>query len=241
MDYLRRDSFFTGVSEGIIGNQRIVKMFNVQNDKIVVEHKGIHSIENFINSRRIMYLQVYLHKTVLAAEQLLIKILKRASELFMNGKQLFASPSLRYFLEKTVSVKEFESGEAIKHFANLDDTDIMNSIKVWGDSDDKVLALLSKSLVGRRLYKTELLDSEYDKNKIEDLKNRAIKFYKVDKSLADYLVFSGKSKIDYYNPDNQILIMLKNGDLKNISEISEQINFISKPIERHFICYPKNM
>jgi HD superfamily phosphohydrolase len=241
MDYLRRDSFFTGVSEGVIGNQRIVKMFNIVDDKIVVEHKGIHSIENFINSRRIMYLQVYLHKTVLAAEQLLIKILKRASELFMSGVNLFASPSLKYFLGKTVSVKEFENGEAIAHFANLDDTDILNSIKVWANSEDKVLALLSKSLIGRRLYKTEISDIEIDLSKLEDLRKRAVEFYNVDKELGDYLVFSGKSVTEYFNPNNKIPILLKDGSLANITEVSDQFKNINNPIERHFICYPKEM
>ncbi|MDR1810082.1 MAG: HD domain-containing protein, partial [Prevotella sp.] len=155
LDYLRRDSFFTGVTEGNIGSARIIKMLNVRNDKLVVEAKGIYSIENFLTSRRLMYWQVYLHKTAVAAEKMLINTLKRAKELAADGKNLFAPPSLAYFLQNDINRNNF-GDEALHHYIRLDDNDIWCSLKVWSEHPDCVLSLLSRSLIDRRLFKIEL-------------------------------------------------------------------------------------
>lgn len=240
MDYLRRDSFFTGVSEGVIGTQRIIKMLNIIDDQLVVEQKGIHSIENFISSRRIMYLQVYLHKTVLAAEQLLINILKRANEVFQEQGNIFAAPALKYFLKNNINKVDFENGEALEMFSQLDDNDIMNSIKVWGNHSDKTLSLLSKSLVERRLYKTEIQNDEFEADKLERLTKEAVKFYDLDPDLASYLVFEGKINTEYYSSNNEIKLLQKDDTIIKASEVSDEIkNALNNPIKKCFLNYPK--
>ena len=157
LDYLRRDSFFTGVSEGNIGSARIIKMLNLKDDRLVVESKGIYSIENFLMSRRLMYWQVYLHKTAVAAEKMLINTLRRARHLSMEGKELFASPALSYFLRNDPTLDDFKGdGEALYRFMDLDDNDIWTALKVWSTNDDTVLSVMSEAMVNRRLFKIEI-------------------------------------------------------------------------------------
>ncbi|MBS1500981.1 MAG: HD domain-containing protein, partial [Bacteroidetes bacterium] len=171
MDYLNRDSFFTGVSEGVISFDRIIKMLNVVDDHIAVEEKGIYSIEKFLIARRLMYWQVYLHKTVIAAEQLLANILRRARELALGGQSLFATPALRHFLEKPISKKSFEAENShLEIFAQLDDTDIMASIKVWEESGDFVLSHLCKMLMRRNLYHVDITSEPPDEKQLAKLR-----------------------------------------------------------------------
>ena len=159
LDYLRRDSFFTGVSEGNIGSARIIKMLDVKEDKLVVESKGIYSIENFLMSRRLMYWQVYLHKTAVAAEKMMINTLRRARELTLGGEKLFASPSLAYFLENETTLADFEEyGVALRHFVQLDDNDLRSALKVWASHPEKVLSVLSEGMVKRKLFKMDIKD-----------------------------------------------------------------------------------
>ena len=168
LDYLRRDSFFTGVNEGNIGSARIIKMMDVRNDRLVIDSKGIYSIENFLLSRRLMYWQVYLHKTAVAAEKMLINTLTRAKELASQGEKLFASPSLSYFLEKDATLADFENnGEALQHFVNLDDSDIWSALKVWTSHPDKVLSLLSNGMVNRKLFKIEITPKKQNASRIK--------------------------------------------------------------------------
>lgn len=243
MDYLRRDSFFTGVSEGVIGTQRIVKMLNVVDNHLVVEAKGIYSIENFLSSRRIMYWQVYLHKTVVAAEYLLMNILRRAKYLTKKGEEVFASPALKYFLKQEVQREEFlENEEVLDYFANLDDVDILGAIKVWQNHDDKALSILSRSLINRNLFKVEFQNSSFDSDYLGKLKTRCSEHYNISLEEASYLVFADFASNEEYNQvSNPIKILDHKLGLKNLDEISESLYYksLTKKETRHFLCYPK--
>ena len=178
LDYLKRDSFFTGVSEGVVSSDRIIKMLNVAKGELVIEAKGIYSVEKFLIARRLMYWQVYLHKTVLSAENLLVKILKRAKELSLSGTELFATPALSLFLKNNFNKKDFTSKkELLNQFVLLDDYDIMASVKVWTLSDDKILSLLCSSLIDRNLYKIELQNKKFNSSYIKTLQEKIMKKY----------------------------------------------------------------
>lgn len=244
LDYLRRDSFFTGVSEGVIGTQRIIKMMNVVDDNLVVEAKGIYSIENFLTSRRIMYWQVYLHKTVLAAEYLLMNILKRAKELCLKGENISASGPLLFFLNESMSFNEFESSEkALKYFTALDDIDILSAIKSWTLHPDFVLSTLSENLINRNLFHIELSKTPFEKSKVEALKTDYINKLRLNYEDISYFVFTDKVSTYTYKPDSErINILYKNGDILNIAQASDQLNVdaLSKEISKYFLCFPKN-
>lgn len=244
MDYLNRDSFYSGVSEGVISYDRIIKMLNVHKDQLVVEDKGIYSIEKFIVARRLMYWQVYLHKTVLSAENLLVKILSRAKFLANVGEELFATPAFNYFLYNKVSKKDFEKNpDLLDLFAQLDDYDIHTSIKVWMNHHDKVLARLCTNIVERKLFRIELQAKNIDVAYVNAKKAEVIKKYKIEKEEADYFVFTGSISNNAYNPQSdKINILFKNGQLKDITEASDQLNIraLSTPVEKFFICYPKD-
>lgn len=241
LDYLKRDTFFTGVSEGVIGTERIIKMLNVVDDNLVVEEKGIYSIEKFLLARRLMYWQVYLHKTVLAAESLLIKILDRANELSQKNKDLFATPALKVFL--TGEHQAFKSdSELIKAFARLDDFDIVSSIKAWTECDDKVLSFLSNMLVNRQLFRTHLSKTPFSEDFIEERKSLIAKKLGISKDDASFLVFSESTSNSAYSLDmGSIGILLKNGETKDITEVSDDldVSFYTKNIVKYFVCYPK--
>ena len=241
MDYLNRDSFFTGVSEGVISFDRIIKMLNVVDDHIAVEEKGIYSIEKFLIARRLMYWQVYLHKTVIAAEQLLGKILKRARELALSGKQLFTTPALEHFLVKKISKQEFISQDHhLEIFASLDDTDIMSAIKVWTQCDDQVLSELCKMMMRRRLYHVEISNNPPDKQLISSLIKKAEAKYPI----ADYFVFTDTIKNMAYKPgDGSIRILMKDGSLQDIATASDNSNLeaLATTVKKYIICYTKDL
>lgn len=226
LDYLRRDSFFTGVKEGNIGSERIIKMLDIKNDKLVVDEKGIYSIENFLIARRLMYWQVYLHKTSIASEKMLISTLLRAKHLRKLGVKLFASPSLDYFISKDVSNKEFtEDSEALYQFAQLDDTDIWSALKVWSNHPDKVLSLLSKSLINRELFKIEISNEQFNPAEVEHVKKQLKKRLNLSEEEVLYFISTGTIENKTYNPYNDTINLIsKEGHIKNISDTSDILN-----------------
>lgn len=245
LDYLKRDSFFTGVSEGIISSDRIIAMLTVINDELAIEAKGIYSIEKFIIARRLMYWQVYLHKTVLSAEYLLVKILKRAKELAVQGENLFATPAFDYFLKNRFTKTDFETNpEVLSTFAELDDYDIDASVKVWTKHRDKVLSVLCRNMVNRHLYRVEMQNKPFPAEKIEKISAKAKEVYGLtNDGDINYLVFSESIKNSAYNPQNEkINILYKDGQLVDIAEAADQLNIsvLSKPVEKFFLCYPKD-
>ena len=243
LDYLRRDSFFTGVIEGNIGSERIIKMLDLKDDRLVVESKGIYSIENFLMSRRLMYWQVYLHKTAVAAEKMLINTLQRAKELSLEGVQLFASPSLSYFLLNEPKMIDFENyGLALQHFVNLDDNDIWSALKVWSSHPDKVLSLLSAGMVNRKLFKIYVSSEQPDLDKI----NKYLKNYQQEFNLseheASYLCSLESVTTDMYREeDDSIDILMKDGSVKDIAQASDILNIelLSKKVEKYYFAYLK--
>ncbi len=245
LDYLTRDSFFTGVSEGIIGTERIIKMLNVYNGELVVDIKGIYSIEKFIVARRLMYWQVYLHKTVLSAEQLMIKILKRAKQLAQNGNDLFATPALELFLKNNFIKEDFRNNlDLLDKFSLLDDYDIFTSTKVWKNHEDNILSTLSSFLVDRKLYKIELQNTPFDNKFINCIREKTINQFSFKEEDVDYIVFSGEVINNAYDSEKDgIKILYKNNDVKDISLASDQLNnaFLSKAVKKYLLCYPKEI
>jgi len=245
LDYLTRDSFFTGVSEGVIGTERIIKMLNVADDHIVAEAKGIYSIEKFIVARRLMYWQVYLHKTVLAAENMLIKLLQRAEYLARNGEKLFATPPLRFFLENGIDKSDMESDtEILERYTKIDDFDIFASLKVWAGHDDFILSELSKRLVNRRLFRCEIQPEPFEYFYIEEIKNRISEKYHIPEKDMEYFFYSNTTSNYAYNiKADKINILYKSGKVMDIVEASDQLNIsvLSEAVTKHFICYPKDI
>ena len=245
MDYLRRDSFFTGVSEGAIGSDRIIKMLVVNNDQLVVEEKGIYSIEKFLVARRLMYWQVYLHKGVLAADQLLKMLLKRAHELAKNGEKLHATPALEYFLYNMGGeFNELNKDIFLRYFAELDDNDIISAAKVWSKHEDPVLNFLCAGFVNRKLFRIEIQNAPFKPGKIEKIKNEVAEKLNIDKSLCNFLVNVNRiSNHAYSNLDDNIKILRKDGTVKDIQDVSEILNVsvLSKNKEKFYLSYPKNL
>lgn len=240
LDYLTRDSFYTGVSEGVVGFDRIISMLNVYNDDLVVDAKAIYSLEKFIVARRIMYWQVYLHKTALAAEHLLVHILKRAKELALEGKELFGTPVLKEFLYNKYDKKAFEKQpDLLDKFALLDDYDLTASIKVWMNHEDKVLAELCKRLINRRLYKILIQEKPFSANEIKKYQSNAVKTG-IDKKQIDYFVFTGNIQNNAYNPKkDKINMLFKNDEIKDVAEAADLLNIsaLSEPVKKYFLCY----
>jgi HD superfamily phosphohydrolase len=245
MDYLNRDSFFTGVAEGVISSDRIIKMLNVENDHIVVEEKGIYSVEKFLIARRLMYWQVYLHKTVIAAEQLLAKILKRSRELALKGESVFTTPALNHFLKKPINNKAFLTEDHhLEIFAGLDDTDIMAAVKVWATHNDFVLAKLCRDLVERNLYKVDITNDAPSDQYIAQLTEQAVKKYGITAYEASYFVFKETIRNDAYKPgDGNIRILMKNGIVKDIAAASDNSNLeaLAKTVKKYILCYKKEL
>jgi len=241
MDYLSRDSFFSGVSEGIISTDRIIKMLNLHNGELVVDIKGIYSIEKFLVARRLMYWQVYLHKTSVGAEKLLMNILKRAKELAQSGVELFASPALHYFLYENINKDRFlSSDEALKNYALLDDSDILSALKVWSDNSDTVLSTLCKAFVNRRLFKIEVLEKPFDTDQKNAFRERYMHHFGVNMFDAEYFFSEETVSTDTYSQkDDSINILYKDGTIKDIAEASDMlnINVLTKKVEKHFFCY----
>lgn len=245
LDYLSRDSFFTGVSEGVISEDRIIKMLGVHNDELVVDAKGIYSIEKFIIARRLMYWQVYLHKTVLAAEQMLEKILQRARELTLKGEKLFAAPSFSFFLQNDFTIDDFKTDETLfEKFILLDDYDIFSAVKEWSSHSDTILSLLSKGLVMRKLYKIRIENAHLDKASVRQLTAKAIKHFKIAEGQAHYFVNEGEVFNYAYNKDDEnISIRFKDGKVMDVASASDQLNIsvLSKPVKKYFICFYRDL
>lgn len=243
LDYLKRDSFFTGVSEGTVNSDRIITMLRIVNDQLVVDAKGIYSVEKFIIARRLMYWQVYLHKTVISAEQLLVKILQRARWLMNNNASLFSTPALSRFLPGNIcGVEALNLPTVLESFAAMDDEDIFVSIKQWQAADDKILSLLSKNLVNRHLFQTEIAKVPFTESSITQHKERVMKQLKINEEEVNYFVSTGRLINNAYDPsDNRIGIYYRDGSIVDITEAADQLNIsvLSGKLEKYFLCYPK--
>ncbi len=241
LDYLRRDSFFTGVTEGTIGSARIIKMLNVKDDQLVVDVKGIYSVEKFLIARRLMYWQVYLHKTALAAEMMLEKVFKRARYLSMRDESLFGTESLLFFLSNAINKANLDADPAnLNHYINLDDSDITSALKTWANHPDTILSTLSKGLINRKLYKIELHKHPIDKDEIAELRKKIMNRYALNTAEADYFIFSDTISTNIYDEkDEEIKILLKSGRVENISEASDVFNkaFLARVTKKYFLCY----
>ena len=243
LDYLKRDSFYTGVSEGVVNAERIIKMLYVHDDKIVVEEKGIYSIEKFIIARRLMYWQVYLHKTVLSAENMLINILRRARELSLAGRKLFATPELAFFLENRIRKQEIiHDGSMLERFSRLDDFDIYAAIKIWVNDDDPVLSRLCRNLLNRELFACELENEPFREEKLDCIARAISERYGLKEHEASYFMVSDSTENYAYHPQSdKINILYKSGEVVDIANASDQLNItvLYKTVTKYFLCYPK--
>ncbi|CCG53371.1 Probable phosphohydrolase [Flavobacterium indicum GPTSA100-9 = DSM 17447] len=241
MDYLKRDSFYTGVNEGNVNSERLIQMLNVKDDFLVMEEKGIYSIEKFLMARRLMYWQAYLHKTSVVAELILTKILKRAKELVVKGEELFGSSFLINFMKNKFELQDVNK-EVLDQFSNLDDYDVLGAIKQWQFHNDFVLSSLCKMLINRHLLKIEITEDKIDKIKYLELKEKYISEYNLLEKDIEYFVFKGKLKNEAYSKSSEpIRILKKDGTIENVVEASDQMHLkaLSKPVTKYFICYPK--
>ena len=241
LDYLKRDSFFTGVSEGVVSNQRIIKMFDIVDDEILIKEKGIYSIEKFIVARRLMYWQVYLHKTVLSAEFLLAKIISRARELLCNGEKIFVTPELNMFLTKNISKSELEQEVYLNAFASLDDNDIMTCIKVWMKSKDIVLSRLASMLIERKLLKVKISNTSFDVEQINEIRKIHQKELGLNDHEIKYFVFQEQMINNAYDPrKDTIKIKYKDGTVKDITDASDNLNVsaLAKPVTKYYLFAP---
>ena len=243
LDYLRRDSFFTGVTEGNIGSARIIKMLNVIDDRLVVEQKGIYSLENYLTTRRLMYWQVYLHKTAVGYEKVLVNMLTRAKDLAKQGKQIFASPALAYFIQNDIDAKWFsEHEEALQMYEELDDSDIWSAMKAWKHSDDKILSTLATDMLDRNIFKVEVHDEPITDERIGQIETEISEKMGIEKKDAHYLMSVNRIQKDMYSiDDDSIDILYKDGSIKDISEASEILNvaLLSKKIRKYYLCYQR--
>ncbi|NBC06057.1 MAG: HD domain-containing protein [Bacteroidetes bacterium] len=241
MDYLNRDSFFTGVHEGVIGYDRIIKMLSVQDGELVVEEKGIYSIEKFLIARRIMYWQVYLHKTVLSAERMLIAALQRAQDLSREGVELPASPALSFFLHESPTAEDFRNyrSEVLQRFAELDDFDIISAIKQWKTTDDRLLAYLSRGIIDRRLFRLEFSYEPYREAYLAEIKQGILHWSGLGEWALPYLLIQGEeSNSAYRKSKDEIKILRKDGSVRPMSERTDY-DLQSRPIKKYYLCYPK--
>lgn len=250
LDYLRRDSFFTGVIEGSVGSERIIRMLNVSEGHLVIDEKGIYSLEKFLIARRLMYWQVYMHKTVLSAESLLVRLLKRARELSVSGKDIYTTPALKFFLKNRIEKPDiwrermYTPGLIASNFVRLDDSDILASSKYWADSSDMILSNLAKRLINRDLFAIELQNEPFTEEKSTTVRQKAIEQLDLDQSTVEYFVYSGSVSNLAYTPEApEVKILLKNGATDVISSVSDMFDqrFISERIVKYFLCYPKEI
>lgn len=242
LDYLHRDGFFSGVSEGTVNINRIINKLNVFENNLAVEYNGIYSVEQFLVARRLMYWQVYLHKTSLSAEFMLIKIFERAKFLHQNGEKISGSDSLKYFLKSDIKKSEFISDEsALLHFSNLDDIDLMASIKQWANHNDAILSFLSSGLINRELFKVEISANPLEEKIIEIKKQTKVKFSLSDSEIKYFVSYKEISNKAYTLKSNNILILYPNGETKDISEAADLLNIsaMSEEVYKYCLCYPK--
>ena len=241
MDYLKRDSFYSGVAEGNINSDRLIQMMNVKDDVLVIEEKGIYSVEKFLVARRLMYWQAYLHKTSVVAEITLTKILKRAKELTQKGERLDCSKPLSFFLNNKITTDTFNLDELIT-FSQLDDYDVLGAIKSWQFHTDFVLSSLSKMIINRDLLKIIILDEKVDTEQLAQYKNKIMNLYSLSDKEANYFVFKGKLKNQAYNKESEpISILKKDGEIENLVDSSDQLQVkaLSKSVTKYYICFPK--
>jgi HD superfamily phosphohydrolase len=248
LDYLRRDSFFTGVIEGSVGSDRIIRMLNVVNDRLVIDEKGIYSLEKFIIARRLMYWQVYMHKTVLSSESLLVNILKRAKELATAGADIYSTPALRFFLYNNIGKKDlgtggvFSPGIIASNFTKLDDSDILVSAKYWADHSDRVLSDLSRRLMQRDLLAIELQNDPFPEKRVKEMTLKAAGMPGLDRDMVRYYVYTGSVSNLPYAPDApEIKVLAKSGTLVDLASVSDMFDhrFFSERVIKYFFCYPK--
>ena len=244
MDYLNRDCFFTGVAEGTIGADRIIKMLDVVDDKLVVEAKGILSIENFLNARRLMYWQVYLHKTSTCAETMLIQAVRRARELMREGKSVFASPSLTLFLEQDVTISQFEQDpKYLQAFLKLDDYDVWSCIKMWTHHSDPVLSTICQMLLDRKLFKIQFQDEPFSEAQMQDFEEK-LRVQNIPKEWFSYFLVSGvSSNAAYISSKQGILIKMKDGSVKDIADASDlpTIKALGNIVRKYYVCWSKHL
>ena len=241
-DYLKRDSFYAGVAEGNINSERLITMLNVVNDTLVIEEKGIYSVEKFLVARRFMYWQVYLHKTGLVAEQLLIRVLKRAKELLNNGIQLKSSKPLLFFLNHKITLENFDI-TTLETFSKLDDFDIISAVKSWQFHDDFVLRNLCGMIINRTLLKIKIKDRKFEEKKLQQHINKLINKLNISKKEAEYFVFEGEISNQAYQKNTQkINVLYKSGKVGDITNATDQFDMkaLSKSITKYYICYPKD-
>ncbi len=241
LDYLKRDSFYSGAVEGNINSERLITMLNVVNDELVVEEKGIYSVEKFLIGRRLMYWQVYLHKTSLVAEQLLIRVLKRAKELIEIGENLHASNALLYFLENKISRQNFNN-ETLEIFSRLDDNDVISAMKEWMHADDFVLSNLCEMIINRNLLKVKIKKKKPSKEKLEKRLLALQKKYDISEKEASYFIFEGEiANLAYKREKNSINILHKNGKINDVVKVSDQLNLkaLTRTVVKYYMCYPK--
>ena len=239
LDYLRRDSFYTGVTEGNIGSARIIKMLNVKDDRLVVEAKGIYSIENYLTTRRLMYWQVYLHKTAVGYEKVLVNALIRAHDLMRQGRNIFASPALSYFLHEDVT---FNNDQALATYAELDDSDIWSALKAWKHEDDIILSTLATDMLDRHLFRVEVSEERPDKEHLEEIRHAIAKHMGISLDDTRYMMTLTEIGKDMYNPDDDSIgILYKNGEVRDIADASEILNvqLLSKKIRKYYLCYQR--
>ena len=243
LDYLRRDSFYTGVTEGNIGSARIIKILNVVEDSLVVEHKGIYSLENYLTTRRLMYWQVYLHRTCVAYEKVLVNMLTRAKDLIRMGQEVFASPALLYFLHNDVDAEWFATHpETLTYYGELDDSDIWSAMKAWKHHDDKILSTLATDMLDRRIFKVEVHEEPIPETRIQELQKMIAQNLHIPIGDAHYLMSVNTISKDMYNvEDDSIAILYKDGSIRDISEASELLNvqLLSKKIRKYHLCYQR--
>ncbi len=245
IDYLKRDSFFTGVQEGTIGADRIIKMLNLKNDEIVVEEKAIYSIENFLSARRLMYWQVYLHKTSVSAESMLIEVIKRARKLTEQGVDLPATPAFKFFLERKVTVADFlEDPDIIEVFSLLDDNDIWGALKFWSTYEDQVISLLSEMLLTRQLFQISINNEKTSSSTVESIIKKVSQQFEFSMEEAKYFVSKGKiSNSAYVSKGQSINILTKSGEILDVAQATDlpNIKAMSKIVKKYYLCYPKNI
>lgn len=244
LDYLNRDCFFSGVQEGRIGVDRIILMLHVHHDQLVVEEKGIYSIENFLNARRLMYWQVYLHKTTVSAERMLVNLIRRAQALIRAGEEIPASESLKIFLKKTFTIESLRNDKKALHaFGNLDDHDIWGAIKLWHHHDDRILSILTECLVERKLFRIMLSHEPINKRIIESIRTSITHKYQTLRAESSYLYSHGTVSNEAYTEGEKINILTRSGALLDIAQASElpNIKAISKIVKKNYLCWPKDV
>jgi HD superfamily phosphohydrolase len=240
MDYLNRDSYFTGVSEGVIGYDRIIEMLNVVDDRLVIEQKGIYSVERFLTSRRIMYWQVYLHKTVVAAEQMLILVLQRARDLSRAGQEVWAPSGLTYFLKNRITSEDFKlrRNDLLECFAAIDDTDITTAVKAWQRHPDRLLAYLSYGLINRRLFRLEFSNEPFPDEYVASLKKAMADNKDLPRGAEAFLISGEESNSAYTLSKEEIMVLTKEGEVVPMSGISD-FGIAPRTFRKYFLCYPK--